>query len=71
MILAYPYFRHGDIFYYVYKKEGSRLSILAYDSKSEEFLNVMHRTVKDGKFIMNYRPVRKTFYMSDLVPVEE
>lgn len=71
MILAYPYFRHENMFYYVYRIEGPKLSILAYDSESEDFINVIHRTVKDGKFIMNYRPVRKTFYMSDLIPLEE
>ena len=71
MILAYPYFRRDNIFYYMYKRVGNKVSFLSYDVESEQFLNILHRVIKDNKVTLDYRPKRTTVHMMELIPMEE
>lgn len=74
MVLAYPYFRVGDMYYYVYlyNKETRQIHMLSYNVKTGLFQAILKRTVdKKGTITLDYRPKRHTVNISNMQEVLE
>lgn len=73
MILAYPYYKKGTIYYFVtnYDEVNQHISLLSWDASKNKFLKIYERPVVDGRFYIDYRPTREYTYISDMKPVEE